>query len=89
MDIREKLLPYRYHITVGVVGSVVLSLLLYAAPRIVTILAYFWPLFVSTAALVVVGIAFSGLSHYAAEIQGEKAGEGILDYVRGRPEHIE
>lgn len=76
-------MQYRYHFTISVIVSVVLSLLLYGAPRLVTILAYFWPLFASTALFLVTILAFGGLSQLATEAHGEKAGEGILDYVQG------
>jgi hypothetical protein len=90
MDVPEKLMQYRYHFTIAVIISVVLSLLLYGAPRLVTILAYFWPLFASTAVFLVAIVAFGGPSQLAIDrAHGEKAGEGILDYVQGRPEHTE
>jgi hypothetical protein len=90
MDVPEKLMQYRYHFAIAVIVSVVLSLLLYGAPRFVTILAYFWPLFASTAVFLVVIVAFGGLSQLATDqAHGDKAGEGILDYVQGQPEHSE
>ncbi|KAK4588621.1 hypothetical protein RGQ29_019581 [Quercus rubra] len=87
MDIPDKLLQYRYHITIAAIVPLVLSLLLYAAPRLLTILSYFWPLFASTAVLLIALIAFGGLSQFSNEAHGEKAGAGILDYVGGQPEH--
>lgn len=86
MDVSEKLLKYRYHITIAILVSLLFSLLLYAAPRFLTILAYFWPLFASTTVFLVAIIAFGGISKLSTEAHGEKAGEGLLDYVAGRPE---
>ncbi|MED6169100.1 hypothetical protein PIB30_018231 [Stylosanthes scabra] len=90
MDVSEKLLRYRFHITIGIAISVLLSLMFYAAPRIVTILAYFWPLFASTTVFLVAIIAFGGVSKFSTDElshhhqqHGEKAGEGLLDYVAG------
>ncbi|KAJ1428653.1 hypothetical protein SESBI_08754 [Sesbania bispinosa] len=87
MDVSEKLLKYRYHITIAIVALLSSSLLLYAAPRFLTILAYFWPLFASTTVFLVAIIAFGGVSKLSTEAHGKEAGEGFLDYVAGRPEH--
>ncbi|TKY53931.1 hypothetical protein E2542_SST18337 [Spatholobus suberectus] len=61
------------------------------APRFMTILAYFWPLFASTTVFLVAIIAFGGVSKFSTEGHGhgEKAGEGLLDYVTGMSEHTE
>ncbi|KAL4320954.1 hypothetical protein HN51_065123 [Arachis hypogaea] len=90
MDVSERLLRYRYHISTVIAISVLLSLMLYAAPRFVTILAYFWPLFASTTVFLVAIIAFGGVSKFSTDelshhhdLHGEKAGEGLLDYVAG------
>lgn len=82
---------YRYQITIAIAFSLAFSLLLYAAPRFMTILAYFWPLFASTTVFLVAIIAFGGVSKFSAEGNGhgENAGEGLLDYVTGMPEHTE
>ncbi|CAJ1962680.1 unnamed protein product [Sphenostylis stenocarpa] len=89
MDISEKLQQYRYHITRAIVVLLSFSLVLYVAPRFLTILAYFWPLFVSTTVFLVAILAFGGISKLSTEDHGEKAGEGLLDYVAGRAEHIQ
>ncbi|KAK7363852.1 hypothetical protein VNO77_06011 [Canavalia gladiata] len=91
MDVPKKLLRYRYHISIAVAVSLSLSFLLYTAPRILTILAYFWPLFASTIVLLVAIIAFGGVSKFSIEGHGEKAGGELLDYVAlaGMSEHTE
>ncbi|CBI25748.3 unnamed protein product, partial [Vitis vinifera] len=86
MEIQTKLMQYQYHFIITVVVSIILALLFQVAPRFLTILAYFWPLFVSTAVLLMVMIVFGQLSPPSTEIHGEKTGEGLLDYVAGRPE---
>ena len=86
MDIPPQLLQYRYHFTIAISVSVILSLFLYAAPRFGSILAYFWPLFASTTLFVVAIVVLSGVSLLAVEAHGEKAGEDIVDYVAGQPE---
>ncbi|KAG7959592.1 hypothetical protein I3843_10G077700 [Carya illinoinensis] len=88
MDIPEKLMQYRYHVSIAVVVSAVISLVLYAAPRLLAILAYFWPLFASTTVFLVAIIAFGSLSQFATQTQGEKTDEDqILDCVQGPPIH--
>lgn len=89
MDISEKIVKYRYQISIAILVSLLLSLLLYAAPRFLNILAYFWPLFASTTVFLVSIIAFGGVSKFSTEGHGEKAGEGLLNYVAGKPEHIQ
>ncbi|KAK7348353.1 hypothetical protein VNO80_22906 [Phaseolus coccineus] len=91
MDVNKMLVQYKYHITIAITFSLSLSFMLYAAPRITTILAYFWPLFASTTVFLAAIIAFGGVSKFSTEDHGhgEKAGEGLLDYVTGVPEHTE
>ncbi|KAB5551563.1 hypothetical protein DKX38_008874 [Salix brachista] len=90
MVIPERLMQYRYHFAIAITASSFLSLFLYAAPRLITILAYFWPLFASTAVFFILIVVFGGtVSHLAADSQGEKEGEGLLDYVAEQPESDE
>ncbi|KAG6639154.1 hypothetical protein CIPAW_10G080300 [Carya illinoinensis] len=73
MDIPEKLMQYRYHVSIAVVPlGFSLS----------------WPLFASTTVFLVAIIAFGSLSQFATQTQGEKADEDqILDCVQGPPIH--
>ncbi|KAE8714871.1 Microtubule-associated proteins 70-5 isoform 1 [Hibiscus syriacus] len=90
MDIQQKLNQYRYHFIVTILASSIVAVLAYAAPSLLTVLAYFWPLFASTTVLLVLIVAFGGVSQLATEDHGEKAGEGLLDYVAAaRPEHTD
>ena len=88
-EIQAKIMQYQYHFIITVVVSIILALLFQVAPRFLTVLAYFWPLLVSTAVLLIVMVAFGQISPPSTEIQGEKTGEGLLDYVAGRPGRVE
>lgn len=83
-------MQYRQHIAIAIASSVFFCTLLYVAPRILTILAYFWPLFASTTVFLVAIIAFGGISKFADsshQVHAEEAGQGLLDYVAaGQPE---
>ncbi|KAE8724374.1 Microtubule-associated proteins 70-5 isoform 1 [Hibiscus syriacus] len=90
MDIQQKLNQYRYHFIVTILVSSIVAVLSYAAPSLLTVLAYFWPLFASTTVLLLVIVVFGGASQLTTEDHGEKAGEGLLDYVAAaRPEHMD
>ncbi|KAB5519050.1 hypothetical protein DKX38_023369 [Salix brachista] len=86
MDIPERVLQYRFHLAAAIAASLVLSLLLYASPGLITIVAYFWPLFASTAVFLMLILVFGGVPQLATDYHGGKAGEGLLDYVAGQPE---
>ncbi|EOA15763.1 hypothetical protein CARUB_v10006901mg [Capsella rubella] len=81
MEIQAKLMEYRFHFMVAIMVSVIVVSLVYAAPRIVNILAYFWPLFASTAAFLAMAITFGGFQ----QLSEEATGETLMDYVAGRP----
>ena len=90
MDIQAQLIQYRYHLAIAISVSVVISLVLYAAPRLTTIVTYFGPLFASTTLFVLAIIAFTGISQLAVEVHGgNKASEDLVDFVAGgaQPEH--
>ncbi|KAF3594781.1 hypothetical protein DY000_02026655 [Brassica cretica] len=82
MEIQARLMEYKFHVMITIIVIVVLSSLVYAAPRILDILAYFWPLFASTAAFLAMAIISGGFQ----QLSDEATGEGIMDYVAGRPE---
>lgn len=87
IEVSTQIIQHRYHIVMAVGGFLLLSLMLYAAPRFVTILAYFGPLFASTAVFLVAIIVFGGIAQLANESHGEKAGRGFLDYVAGHHDY--
>ncbi|KAI3466425.1 hypothetical protein Pfo_023088 [Paulownia fortunei] len=85
MEIPEKLLKFKFHILLALTFSFFIVFLCYIAPRFLDILKYFWPLLVSTALFLVAVVVFDRISPLSAEYPGEKAGEGLLDYVAGEP----
>ena len=89
MEILEKLLKYKFQILSAITLSLMISFLIVLAPRFVDILAYFWPLLVSTALFLVAVVVFGWTSPPATEASVEKASEGILDYVAGQPEQVQ
>lgn len=90
MEIQQKLLKFKFHILISLTFSLIILSLLYLAPRFLEILAYFWPLLLSTALFLTTVVVFGRTSPPAAEVSGEKAGEDILDFVAGQvqPEEV-
>ncbi|KAG4161761.1 hypothetical protein ERO13_D01G076300v2 [Gossypium hirsutum] len=89
MEITEKLLKLKYPIIVILTLSLTLSALIIFAPSFLTILAYFWPLLLSTALFLVAVIFFGKTSAHTAASDSDpadKAGEVLLDYVAGQPQ---
>ncbi|XP_018451536.1 uncharacterized protein LOC108822848 [Raphanus sativus] len=82
MEIQARLKEYKLHFMVAIIVSLLVSSLVYLAPRILDILSYFWPLFASTAAFLAVAITCGGFQ----QLSEESTGEGIMEYVAGRPE---
>ncbi|KAF3453317.1 hypothetical protein FNV43_RR03757 [Rhamnella rubrinervis] len=87
MEIPEKVLKFKFHILFVLLVCVIVSSLILVAPRFFTILAYFWPLFLSTALFLVAVLVFGKTSLPATEAHGDKPGEGLLDFVAGQPDH--
>ncbi|ESR65819.1 hypothetical protein WN944_002250 [Citrus x changshan-huyou] len=86
MEIQEKLLKFKYHIILALVLSIVLISVIVLAPSFLTILAYFWPLFLSTA-LFLVTVLFFGKTSAPASADSSPSAEGLLDYVAGHHGH--
>ncbi|PWA61285.1 hypothetical protein CTI12_AA370600 [Artemisia annua] len=82
----EKLLKFKVHIAVLSLIIILSLSILYVVPSFFNVLAYFWPLFLSTALFLVAVVVFGVTSPPSANVAGEKAGEGILDYVAGTSE---
>ncbi|KAL8205799.1 hypothetical protein R6Q57_009351 [Mikania cordata] len=82
MKIPENLIKFRFHILFAATLSLITLSLLYVAPSFLNILAYFWPLLLSTALFLVTVVVF-GLT---SPPEAQASGEGILDYVAGQPE---
>lgn len=88
MEIQEKLLKFKYHIIFALVLSIVLISVIILAPSFLTILAYFWPLFLSTAVFLVT-VLFFGRTSVPASADSSPSGEGLLDYVAGHHPAVE
>ncbi|KAL1194688.1 hypothetical protein V5N11_031508 [Cardamine amara subsp. amara] len=82
MEIQARLMEYKFHFMVAIIVTVTMASLVYAAPRIVDILAYFLPLFASTAAFLAIAVTFGGFQQFSEEGTGER----LMDYVSGRPD---
>lgn len=88
MEIQQKLLKFKYHILFSFTLCAFIFSLLVWAPSFLTILAYFWPLFLSTAMFLAAVVFFGKTSASpATDDPGDKAAEGLLDYVAGQPDH--
>ncbi|PON33373.1 hypothetical protein PanWU01x14_353270 [Parasponia andersonii] len=83
MEIPEKLVRFKFHILIAIILCIVVSTLVLVATRFVTVLAYFWPLLLSTALFLFAVLVFGKTSTPPA---ADKAGEGLLDYVAGQPD---
>ena len=86
MEIPANLLKYKFHFLFALILSLSLTSLFFIAPRFLNILAYFWPLFLSTALFLFAVLVFGKTSVPATEPPGDKAAKGLLDYVAGHPE---
>ncbi|KAK4779165.1 hypothetical protein SAY86_006693 [Trapa natans] len=82
MAILAALIKYRLHLLFAVGFSSALLGLVLLAPSFLTLLAYFWPLFLSTAFFIVSVVFFVKSSPPPFD----KAGEDLLDYVTGDPD---
>ncbi|KAL6990638.1 hypothetical protein U1Q18_008756 [Sarracenia purpurea var. burkii] len=89
MDFPGKLSQYKHQIAIAIVSSLIFTLFLLVAPQFITILSYFWPLFLSTTVFLVAMVLFSQISAPLDESYGEEAAEGLLDYVAEHPEQLE
>ncbi|GFZ05339.1 hypothetical protein Acr_17g0009110 [Actinidia rufa] len=88
MEISAKLLKFKFHILIATAFSLVIFSLIYLAPGFLNVVAYFWPLFVSTALFLVAVVLFGRTPPPDAEAPGEKAGEGFLGFVAPPPEEV-
>ncbi|XP_034678119.1 procyclic form-specific polypeptide B1-alpha-like [Vitis riparia] len=86
MEISEKLLKFKFPILFAFVLFLLISCLFILAPSFVTIIAYFWPLLLSTALFLVAVLVFARTSPPDIDSSVDKAGEGLLDFVAGKPE---
>ena len=83
MEIPEKLLKFRFHFLIVLLFSLALFSLILLAPRFLDLLAYFWPLLLSTALVLALVLVFAKTSPLPSS---DGPGEGLLDYVAGHHE---
>ncbi|CAF2155413.1 unnamed protein product [Brassica napus] len=93
MEFREKLLQFKFHIVFAFLFSLLIAALVTFSPGFLTVLSYFWPLFLSTALFLAAVFFFARTSDLptsstiSSDGSGVKlAAEGILDYVVGGQE---
>ncbi|WCJ33082.1 hypothetical protein M5689_014465 [Euphorbia peplus] len=86
--IQDKLMKHKFNLTITLFIAAIVVTLIYLAPRLVTILAYFWPLFLSTALFLATVVLFGKTSVPNAEASALDAGAGLLDYVAGENDHL-
>lgn len=84
----ENIIKFKYHILLATTFTLIILYLIYISPSFLNILSYFGPLLVSTALFLVAVVVFGLTSPPSAQTSGEKAGDGILDYVAGQPEPL-
>ncbi|KAK7387165.1 hypothetical protein VNO78_27722 [Psophocarpus tetragonolobus] len=85
MEIQQQVLKFRYHIGVAllVLGAIFAALQL--APRFLNVLAYFWPLFLSTALFLALVLFFAKTQTFSHSDDSSlpKPAEELLDFVAG------
>ncbi|TKY57394.1 hypothetical protein E2542_SST21842 [Spatholobus suberectus] len=88
MEIPEKVLKLRYHFLGALLFCLTLFSFIHMAPRFMTLLAYFWPLFLSTALVLALVFFFAKASPLPSTdaTSLHTAGQGLLDYVAGHHE---
>ncbi|KAL3850957.1 hypothetical protein ACJIZ3_012839 [Penstemon smallii] len=91
MEFYAKLLQHKYFVAAAIAVSSTLALFitLLLMPHLTSILSYFWPLFLSTALVLVAIIVIGQMSPIPLELSGGTVGQSFLDYVAGHPESLE
>ncbi|KAF4391255.1 hypothetical protein G4B88_016565 [Cannabis sativa] len=84
LKIQQKLMRFKFHILITLILFTLITTLILIAPKFLTILAYFWPLLLSTALFLIAVLVFAKTSLPPAT--SYKTGEGLLDYVAGESE---
>ncbi|XXG63378.1 hypothetical protein AAC387_Pa05g1585 [Persea americana] len=87
MDVPETLLQYRFHLIVATLFSVFLVFLINYAPSLVTVVSYFWPLFLSTGVFLFSVVFFGRISPSESDTCGGRTGEELMHYVAGQEQH--
>ncbi|KAI3847561.1 hypothetical protein MKW92_022393 [Papaver armeniacum] len=83
VTIPESIVQFKSQFVVVTLILLLIISLIYVSPRILSVLAFFGPLFISTAVFLVV-IVFSGKFSGLDPHDGSRSGEGLLNYVVGQ-----
>ncbi|XP_027931191.1 uncharacterized protein LOC114187209 [Vigna unguiculata] len=84
MEIKQELLKFRYQIGSAILVCLSIFSFLYLAPRFLNVLAYFWPLFLSTALFLLLVIFFAKTQTFPnSDASIHKPAEELLHYVAG------
>ncbi|KAG6596766.1 hypothetical protein SDJN03_09946, partial [Cucurbita argyrosperma subsp. sororia] len=79
MEIPSKVWRFRFHFLAALTLCLTLFSLVLLAPRLLSLVAYFWPLLLSTALFLLAVLLFAN----ASLPPPDKTGEGLLNYVAG------
>lgn len=74
---------YRLHLAVAMALAAAAFSLASFGPSLATVAGFFWPLLVSTAALLGAVAILLRISPLPGEASGETSGEGLVDFVAG------
>ncbi|KAE9456577.1 hypothetical protein C3L33_11523, partial [Rhododendron williamsianum] len=85
MEIPKRLSKLKFHFLFGVALSLLIFSRVYLSPKFVDVVAFFGPLFLSTALFLLAVLVFGRTLPPSAEPPGEKAAEVILDLVTAQP----
>ncbi|KAH7859840.1 hypothetical protein Vadar_006096 [Vaccinium darrowii] len=88
MEISTSLVKFKFHILFAAAFSLLVFSLICVAPRFLDVLAYFWPLLVSTALFLLAVVLIARTSPPATEAPAEKTAEGILEFVAAQPDAV-
>ncbi|KAF7146080.1 hypothetical protein RHSIM_Rhsim04G0013000 [Rhododendron simsii] len=89
MEIPKRLSKLKFHFLFGVALSLLIFSRVYLSPKFVDVVAFFGPLFLSTALFLLAVLVFGRTLPPAAEPPGEKAAEVILDLVTAQPLEVQ
>ncbi|KAK7333367.1 hypothetical protein VNO80_30135 [Phaseolus coccineus] len=82
MEIKQELMKFRYQIGGALLVCLAIFSFLYLAPRFLNLLAYFWPLFLSTALFLLL-VLFFAKTQTSSDSSIPKPAEELLHYVAG------
>ncbi|CAJ1963906.1 unnamed protein product [Sphenostylis stenocarpa] len=84
MEIKQELLKFRYYIGGALLVCLAIFSFLFLVPRFLNVLAYFWPLFLSTALFLLLVLFFAKTQAPPnSEASIPKPAEDLLHYVAG------